>query len=172
MNKNTWIMIKHYGIFANRNAIQQALNNGELENPYVAKYGANSLDFNSMVRHVALWEWEGDVLTILEPDAPEWGSAKLIATNVYNEDDGVGYEMNLQYDSGEDAWEITMDDGNYDYYFYPGADNEVNTGIIQDITSIDERGELYIKWNGHDTFTFVDKFQGDEYSSEMTPINP
>lgn len=166
-------MIKHYGIFTNTNAIQQALNNGDLENPYVAKYGVNSLDFNSRVAVITLWEWDDKVLTILEPDSPEWASAKLIASNVVNEDDGgVGYEMYLQYDSAEGAWEITMDDGNYDHYFYPAADDEWKTSIFQDITSIDETGELYVKWDGIDTFTFVVKFQGDEYNPEMTPINP
>lgn len=166
-------MIKHYGIFTNTNAIQQALNEGELENPYVAKYWQDSLDFNSMVPNIPLWSWNGNVLTILDPDPTEWASAKMIADNVYNEDDGgVGYSMYLQYDASEDAWEITMDNGNYNQYFYPGADDEWNTGIVQDITQIDERGILYVKWDGTDTFTFVDKFQGVEYEPDMAKINP
>ena len=179
-------MVNHINKYASAQAIQDALDNGTLANPYVAMTSAGTLDYNTLEptppAPSTMGYWEHDTQTgdyvfhITELDTDYWTYWAEIGevTNAYYQSE-VAQDLGivLRYVSAEDYWEIHIgeDAGGSDAWsctFSEGEasiiDSEVQVGTASD-------DAIVISFNGTDQFVFC---VGGAASETLTinTINP
>ena len=157
---------KHFAVTNTSNLIQDALNAGRLENPYVALVN-NNLDYNSMEPEepCVLGEWSDDgqghyTFQILDTGDTAWMNGVSIAQlfGLYPNGDGP-YDMDvrLTLTTGEpNNWtmEFHVDEQSDMPFkdFYEGEAELWNSGAMTDPN--ESNSSVDVNWDGVDTFTF------------------
>ena len=164
----------HINKYANSTAIQAALDNGSLANPYVAMTTAGTLDFNSLQptppapQTMGNWTEDGTgghYFTITEEDTNYWYNNIYIGTlnNVYF-GGTVDMDITLTYTGG---WKITIGEGEHasdraEHTFEEGVPDNWNTGVM--VREGDSDANIYVEWFGDNTLAFYS-------GSEINPIS-
>lgn len=157
---------KHFAVTDTSTLIQDALNAGSLENPYVALVDGE-LDYNAFEpeRPCVLGEWSDDgqgnyTFHMLDTGDTAWTNGVSIAQlfGLYPNGDGP-YDMDvrLNLNLGEpNYWsmEFHVDDQSDMplYEFYEGNQEIWNSGAMVDPN--ESNSSVDVTWDGVDTFTF------------------
>lgn len=160
--------MKYFGIYANSGAVQTALNEETLVNPYVALVG-ESLDFNELAPagpdYLGVWSGDGQgtyTFTILDDDQSKWGlTGKHIGTfkNCYMENADGDIDVQLLKQT-EDFGIYAMMFNRSDASDTPYHAFKVNVSETWDdgqvVTDLDlSDSSVSVAWNGTDTFVFT-----------------
>ena len=164
-------MVNHINKYASAQAIQDALDNGTLANPYVAMTTAGTLDYNTLEPTPAvetMGTWTGKSFQITETDTTYWGQPVKIGVlnDVYMDGNQDSPDVMLSF-SALDEWHMEFASNmasNPVEHDFSELDPTWSTGVM---TEPDEsNSEINVEFDGVDTFTFTiaDGF--------LTPINP
>lgn len=164
-------MVNHINKYASAQAIQDALNEGTLANPYVAMTSAGTLDYNTLEPTPAvetMGTWTGKSLQITETDTTYWGQPVKIGVlnDVYMDSNQDSPDVMLSF-SALDEWHMEFASNvasNPVEHNFDELEPTWSTGVM---TEPDEsNSEINVEFDGVDTFTFTiaDGF--------LTPINP
>lgn len=174
--------INHIGIYGDAAAIQAALNEGSLANPYVAvKDDTGEVDYNTLTPEEPcyLGEWSDNgagtyTFQILESGDTAWNNAVNIGTlnGVYSDGNHDDLDIKFNYNQGSGTWhmvffsEIASNTPEYD--FEEGVTDAWESGVMTDPNDSD--AVISVDWDGTDTFVF--NTSGDLHPLSMTTINP
>lgn len=171
---------KHFAIAGTSTLIQDALNTGSLENPYVALVDGE-LDYNSMEpeRPCVIGEWSDDgaghyTFQILDTGNTAWEDGVNIGSlaDVYFNGDGP---INMDVIFGFDGIYWTLDfvpEGGdpSDGESYSFTEGNPDTWISNTMTdSGASTSPVSVDWDGTDTFVFT---ASEDYPLSLDTINP
>lgn len=152
----------HINKYANSTAIQAALDNGSLANPYVAMTTAGTLDFNSLQptppapATMGYWESGSNTFHITEQDYNYWLSNPLIGEILNSTVAGTTdtATMNLTIDNGTYTLTMKQVEGS-DEFGYEFYENTPGQGIGTDFgTGGGSDDQIMFDWNGSDELYF------------------
>lgn len=165
--------MKHFGIYADAEELQDALDAGTLENDYVALVNGY-LDYNSLSPEEPcyLGEWsDGSDFTILDTGSSEWDGGVTIGQlqGVYVSDTLTDLDINLSYSDG--YW--TMEFFNPDESDQPTYDFEEGVPYNWESRVMTERSvsdsSISVYYDGVDIFEF---HMDDSFLSTENPECP
>lgn len=168
------------GIFGSSEDIQEALDNGTLENPYVAYIDQEDrIDFNSLeptpeAEYLGHWEQDGSkyFFYIDNPDPELWADGVEIAvipTAYYGESEGE-VVVTLKNESN---WTVAFDTDLLSdpegLTFYDGEDTQDTTQISLNSSDESETSYINVWFDGDATFSFS---SNGDVDLEMDTIDP
>lgn len=170
---------KHFAITNTSTLIQDALNAGRLENPYVALVNTD-LDYNSLSpeEECYIGEWSDDgegtyTFQVLDTGDTAWNNDVNIGTleGVYSDGNHEDLDVLLNYDQGSGSWHMVFfsekASSTPETNFEEGVPDAWESGAMTDPDDSD--AVIMVDWNGTDTFDFK---TGDLHPITMTTINP
>ena len=155
--------MKHFGIYDSAEDLQDALNAGAIENPYVALVDGD-LDYNTMSpeepSYIGEWSDDGEgnyTFDILESDPALWGNETTIATaNLVLEGASTDVEITILYDN--DEWRVVFlpiggeASNPPEYQFSEGTPYTWDTGVMT--ADDDSDAVVMVDYDGGVGFTF------------------
>ena len=170
--------MKHIGIFANSGAVQTALNEETLVNPYVALV-SGALDYDTLEPEAChLGEWSDDgagnyTFQILDTGATAWENGVNIGTllGVYFEGAQVDMHVKLTCMGGMFKLELSAEGGS-ETPTYEFSEDNPDTWVCYEVVADpdDSEATLKVNWNGTNSFMF--NTMSDDHHLSMTTINP
>lgn len=151
---------KHFAITNSSLIVQDALNDGRLENPYVALVDGE-LDYNSMEPQedepCYLGEWNGSEFTILDTGSSEWENAVTIGQlqGVYVHGALRDLDIILTYSDGYWNMELFHPDESEQptYDFEEGVPDTWDTGVNTEFSL--SASSISVYYDGDVTFNFM-----------------
>lgn len=172
--------MKHFGIYSDSSELEQAYQNGDIINPYVALVNGH-LDYDTQQPcHLGEWSDNGQgtyTFHINNTGDTAW-------TNGVN----IGQLMGVYFNGGQLNMNVKLDsplsEPNYWTLTFEGSDpsespnNQFNEGsqntwtCDEVMTSADSStAQIHVEWDGTDTFVFYQMAQ-DAPALSMNTINP
>lgn len=154
--------INHINKYDDAQAIQDALDNGTLANPYVAMTSAGTIDYNSLEptppAPTTMGTWTGKSFKITETGTTYWepGVKIGVLNDVYMDGNQDSPDVMLSYTIVDDTWHMEFASQHASTpveHNFSEMDPSWNSGVMTDpaetSTSID------VAYDGTDTFTFT-----------------
>ena len=181
-------MINHIGKYNDAQAIQDALDAGQIANPYVAMTSAGTLDYNSLQptppapATMGVWSDDGQgVYTFQVLDAEAIGQISQTdnvpignLNMVYYQGTQIDVNVELAYD-GFSTWYVyfmSLGSGELDRVSFQEG-TPITLSLDSFATGQDASSDyLQVDWDGVDTFVFQRNPEGSGPSISMTTIDP
>ena len=169
--------MKHFGIYSDSSELEQAYQNGDIINPYVALV-SGSLDYDTQ-QPCLIGKWRnngGDSYSFQNLDTGDtaWTNGVNIGqlVGVYFNGDQLNMDVLIQFD-GSYTWSIYFvpeggdpSDGE-SYSFIEGNQDTWTSSTMTDPDA--SNSPVVVTWDGTDTFMFS---ATQDYPLSMTTINP
>ena len=158
--------INHIGIYDDAAAIQAALNEGSLGNPYVAMTSAGTIDYNTLSptppapSTMGVWtepQQNTHVFQITETGTTYWATEVKIGEllGVYSDGNYGDLDVMLDYAQGSGTWHMVFyaeeASNTPEYDFEPGVSYIWESGAMTDPE--ESISTINVEWDGVDTFT-------------------
>lgn len=175
-------MVNHINKYASAQAIQDALDNGTLANPYVAMTSAGTIDYNSLEPtpepscYIGEWSEDGQgtyIFHVTDIDHSLWETQVKIGVllGVYSDGNLDNLDVMLTHDNVADIWHMTLfselASTTPEHDFGDGLPDFWDSGVMTDPDDSD--AAISVSFDGADTFMFL---TGDLHPLSMTTINP
>ena len=154
-------MVNHIGKYLSAQAIQDALNEGTLANPYVAMTSAGTLDYNTLEPTPAvetMGTWTGKSFQITETGTTYWEQGVKIGVlnDVYMDGNQDSPDVMLSYTIMDDTWHMEFASNmasNPVEHNFSELDPFWNSGVMTD--PAETSSSIDVAYDGTNTFTFT-----------------